>query len=120
MSEITFFEPDRHQLHFEQDSVVVNQFRLEKEGQFIAQHAHTYDHTSMLALGKARVFIGDDLLGDFEAPCGIPVKANCFHTIVALTDGVLLYCILNTHGIPHEQLETELIAVRNPLEKVLA
>ena len=96
------------------DDVFVKQLVLEKEGYVINQHAHTYDHTSMLATGKVRVFCDGQLLGDFVAPTGVFIKANAFHAILALEDNSVLYCIHNTHGFPREQLEQELVAARNP------
>lgn len=96
------------------DDVMVKQLHLEKEGYVINQHAHTYDHTSMLATGKVRVFCDGKMVGDFTAPTGVFIKANAFHAILALEDNSILYCVHNTHGFPPERLEQELVSARNP------
>ena len=101
-------QPDKWEFHGE-DGVFIKQIMLAKAGYTVPGHAHTYDHTSMLASGKVRMWRNDQLVGDFEAPTGIKIEAHCRHQFTALTDNTILYCIHNTHGFPREQLEAELI-----------
>lgn len=92
------------------DEVFIKQVIL-KRGTGVQQHSHVYDHTSMVAMGTIRVMIGDEVLGDFKAPCGILIRARIMHKMIALEDSIF-YCIHNTHSIPEELLEQELTHVR--------
>jgi quercetin dioxygenase-like cupin family protein len=105
-------QPEKWEFHGE-DSVFIKQIFLAKAGYTVPGHAHTYDHTSMLASGKVRMWREGVLVGDFEAPTGLKVEANCFHQFTALVDGTILYCIHNTHGFPADQLEAELVEAYN-------
>jgi hypothetical protein len=95
------------------DEVFIKQMVLEHRGDLVGQHAHTYDHTSMLAAGEVRVWADDECLGDFIAPTGVLIKARKMHRIQALVDGTIMYCIHNTHGHAPDELEEHLIAERN-------
>lgn len=104
------------EMHFEADSVFIKQIVVENAGDVVNQHAHTFDHTSMVPAGSAwRVFVENEHLGDFHGPCGIPVAAGKVHGMMALLPNSHLYCIHNTHGWPRELLEEKLIARRNPV-----
>jgi quercetin dioxygenase-like cupin family protein len=98
---------------FTADEVFVKHLAANK-GEVINQHRHVYDHTSMLAVGKMRVWRDHMLLGDFTAPTGIFIKADHFHAMLALEDS-LLYCIHNTHGFLPEELEDNLVSEKNPV-----
>lgn len=80
---------------FLQDDIFVKQMVVAKKGTYIAQHAHEYSHIYMLALGSCRVWCGDEPPKDFCAPCGIPIPAKTKHWFLALTDGMIGYCIHN-------------------------
>lgn len=77
------------------DGVFIKQMLIKKAGTFVPQHSHTYDHTSMLAVGAARVWEDGKLVGDFIAPAGLLIKAHTKHTFQALVDGTIVYCIHN-------------------------
>jgi quercetin dioxygenase-like cupin family protein len=62
-------------------------------GMLIPQHAHSFDHLSMLAVGRVLVWADGECLGPFEAPAGILIKANVRHLFKTLTPNVLIYCI---------------------------
>jgi hypothetical protein len=101
-------------MHFEADGIFVKQIIVENVGDTVQQHAHTYDHTSMVPAGSGfRVFAEGEDLGEFWGPCGIPVAANKMHGMRALVPNSHLYCIHNTHGFPRQELEDKLIARRN-------
>lgn len=97
------------------DGVFIKQMYLKDAGTWIPQHAHAYDHTSMLAVGKIRAWAGDDFLGEFEAPTPIFIKAKVKHTFVSLEPNTLIYCIhrsapvivaehqFDAHSIPRRQ-----------------
>ena len=77
------------------DGVFIKQIVIPKAGTYVPQHSHTYDHTSMLAVGTMRVWADGLPLGDFDAPKPIQIKAGVKHTMLAMTDGVVFYCIHN-------------------------
>lgn len=79
----------------EADGVHVAQIHIPAEGTYVPQHSHVYDHTTMLAVGKVRIWVEGDLVGDFEAPRAIKIPAEKKHTFLSLTDGVVFYCIHN-------------------------
>lgn len=68
---------------------------LKRAGTLIPQHAHIYPHTTMIAKGRLRVWKEGTLLGDFEAPRPIYIEAGAKHTLLALEDDTLAYCIHN-------------------------
>lgn len=105
-------QPDKWEFHGA-DEIFIKQLYLAKAGYVVPQHAHVYDHTSMLASGKLRVWCEDELLGDFTAPTGIFVKAHKKHMMLALEDNTITYCIHNTHGFAPDDLEANLVEERN-------
>lgn len=69
-------------------------------GTVIPQHRHEFDHLSVIAHGAVRVWADGQLLGDFEAPAGIHIKARTTHLFLALRDRTTVLCIhrLNDAG----------------------
>lgn len=76
---------------------------IPQAGTYIPQHAHAYDHLSLLTVGGLRAWSNGDLLGDFIAPAEIRIPAHTKHTFLALADGTTFYCI---HSVDHFE-ETE-------------
>jgi len=56
-------------------------------------HKHTFDHQHLLAVGSVRVRIGDDVCADYTAPCFVFIEKDSIHSIEALSDYALGYCI---------------------------
>lgn len=81
------------------DDIFYKQIRLEKD-QLVPQHAHDYDHTTLLAAGAVRMWCDGELIGDIEAPRAMLILAGKKHAFLALKDGTLLYCIHNLRGKP--------------------
>jgi quercetin dioxygenase-like cupin family protein len=77
------------------DNVFVKQMVIPKAGTYVPQHAHRYDHLSMLAVGSVKAWADDALLGEFHAPHGFNIPANVKHTFLALEDQTIIYCIHN-------------------------
>ena len=77
------------------DGVFIKQMYLRHAGTAVPQHAHVYDHTSMLARGAVRAWADGELLGEFQAPCPIFIKAKVKHTFLSLEPDTLIYCIHN-------------------------
>lgn len=90
--------------HVSVDGVFIKQMYLKDAQTAIPQHSHLYDHTTMLAKGRVRVWVEGTLLGDYEAPAPIFIKAKAKHTFLSLEPDTLLYCIHNeTHRKVHEE-----------------
>lgn len=85
-------------IEFTADGVFVKQMYIEKAGTLIPQHAHTYDHLSMLAAGRVRIWEAGVLVGDKTAPAAIFIKANVKHKFLSLDDKTVIYCIHKLHG----------------------
>ena len=77
------------------DGVFIKQMLIETAGTYIPQHSHSYDHTSMLAVGSVRLWKDGLWVGDFTAPAGITIVAGVAHTFMALEDKTIVYCIHN-------------------------
>lgn len=60
-------------------------------GTTLGQHAHAFDHMSILASGKALVTIGQQIV-PLHAPCALRVEAGKTHSVEAVTD-VVWFCI---------------------------
>ncbi len=92
------------------DDVFIKQMLIARAGTYIPQHTHKYDHTSMLAVGRVRVWKDRVLDGDYTAPTGLLIKAGVAHTFLALEDNTIVYCI---HNVSRSDV-VEVLA-RNPL-----
>jgi quercetin dioxygenase-like cupin family protein len=73
--------------------ICVRMVKIELAGEFVQQHAHDFGHTTLIAHGKVRFFIGDQYVKNLEAPALQYVEANVVHTYQALVDNVVLACI---------------------------
>ena len=60
------------------------------------QHAHAYDHLTLLAAGSVRVSRSDAEPVEYTAPAGIVIPAGVKHLFETLTPDVVLACIHNT------------------------
>jgi hypothetical protein len=86
--------------HTSADGVFIKQMLLKDAGTLVPQHAHVYDHTTMLATGSVRVWVEGVLKGDFQAPKPLFIKAKVKHTFQSLEPNTLLYCIHRSRGGP--------------------
>jgi quercetin dioxygenase-like cupin family protein len=77
------------------DDVFVKQSVVAKAGTILPQHAHRYDHLSMIAVGSVRVWEDGRLKGEFKAPTGVHIRAGVKHTFQTLEDGTVIYCVHN-------------------------
>lgn len=84
--------------HYLIDNVYTKVFVAKKAGTFIGQHAHKYDHGTLVAAGVMRVFINGKWIGDFKAGEMIPVMSGKHHVLMALEDDTVAACIHNAHG----------------------
>jgi hypothetical protein len=81
--------------------------QLAKAGTPVLQHAHKYDHVTLLAYGSMRVWADDEMLGDYTGPVGILIRAHVRHRMVTLTDGVVFCCIHALHGTDAVEIEED-------------
>lgn len=77
------------------------------EGAFVGQHAHKFDHLSLLGKGKV-VVKTDEWEREFDAPAILEIKAGMHHEIRALTDAVW-FCIHATEVTDPDLIDQELI-----------
>lgn len=61
----------------------------------VPQHAHEYDHLSLIATGAVRVWADERLMGEFVAPAFITIKARVKHRFLTLVPGTTVVCIHN-------------------------
>lgn len=64
----------------------------------VAQHSHSYAHTSLVAKGSVRVWKEGAFFGDFKAPSIIPIEARAKHMFQSLESDTAVYCIHNMRG----------------------
>lgn len=70
----------------------VKQMHFEKAGDINPGHKHTFDHQTLLAKGKVKVLVGTKET-EFTAPTIIFIRAGWEHTITAMEDDTVCYCI---------------------------
>lgn len=63
------------------------------KGTKVPQHVHDHDHATIVGNGRAALYIGNDLVGIFEAGYAVPVAAHQEHTFEALEDNTRLICV---------------------------
>lgn len=68
------------------------QMRFLKEGDVEHGHTHPFDHLTLLASGGLSVEV-DGEVTDFEAPHMLYIRADKKHTLTALEDNTVAYCI---------------------------
>ncbi len=80
------------------DNVFIKQMAMVHANTVVPQHSHTYDHTSLLATGSARVWKNGVFWQDIKAPMPIFIKAGIKHTFMSLEPNTVIYCIHNSNG----------------------
>ena len=81
--------------HTGADGIFIKQMYIAEMGTMVPQHAHAYDHTTLLARGSVRVWLEGIRQGDFRAPQPLFIRAKLKHTFQSLEPDTLLYCIHN-------------------------
>jgi hypothetical protein len=90
-----------------EDGIFVKQMYLKDAMTVVPQHAHEYDHISMLAVGSVRAWADGELMGEFAAPCPITIRARVKHTFLTLEPGTTIYCIHNTSRTGEVEIHAE-------------
>lgn len=73
-------------------NVFVRMFRLSMVGDVYKGHTHTFDHITLLAMGRV-LCIREGITIGFDAPCLIKTKAGVHHEFRALSDDCVLCCV---------------------------
>lgn len=80
------------------DGVYIRQTIVPRRETFLPQHAHAWDHATMVARGAVLVWKDGKLDRKYSAPEAILIKAGVKHAFLTEDDNTLLYCIHNLHG----------------------
>lgn len=83
------------------DGVFIKQVVVRNAGTWLPQHAHKYDHTTMLAKGKIFAWKDGQLDKQYAAPAALFIAAGVKHLFQTLVDDTILYCI---HNAKHEKV----------------
>ena len=73
--------------------ILLKRHTLPAAGMYVGQHAHAYDHITVVAAGGLRAWCDGRLLGDFPAPSELSIAAGAVHTFEALAAGTVVYCV---------------------------
>ena len=76
-------------------------------GHWLVQHAHNFDHLSILAQGSVEL-ITEGATTKIDAPACFTIKANVHHGVRSLTD-VIWYCIHATDCVDESKIDSLLI-----------
>lgn len=74
-------------------NIWIRQNYLRQAGDTAGGHLHYHDHVSLLVQGSVSVQVGDLPIKEFVAPTYIVIKKNYKHTITALEDKTVFYCL---------------------------
>jgi quercetin dioxygenase-like cupin family protein len=76
-------------------------------GSLLVQHQHNYDHLSVVAKGRVKVLI-DDEVKVFDAPYCLNIEKGKNHSVLAVTD-VVWFCIHATDEKDPSKIDEVLI-----------
>ena|SRR5215472_622888 len=87
------------------DGMFIKQIHLSGNQMMYPQHAHQFDHSTLLARGKV-VLWKEGVPSYFSAPSIIWIEKGIQHKFQTLTEDCLIYCLHNLHGaLAPEELE---------------
>ena len=78
------------------DGVFMKTLRIEKAGTYVPQHAHSFDHVSVLVRGSVRLTASIGTTTDtrvYRAPTAITIPARVKHLFEALEDDTIVLCV---------------------------
>ena len=86
------------------NGIFIKQMPLKDAGMAVPQHAHDYDHYTMLATGSLKVIKDGVEIGVFKAPKPIFIEAGAKHLLISMEPNTLAYCIhrVDRMGIAEE------------------
>ena len=80
----------------EADGVTVVTMVVPLAQTIVPQHAHAYDHLTLVGYGALDAWAGQNFLGRFRAGQTLCIKAHIKHSFLTLVDGTTAYCIHRT------------------------
>lgn len=82
------------------DGVFIKEVNLPTQYSIVPQHAHAYEHTTLVASGKLMVFDETGKHAVYEAPSAVYIPAGVKHMLMSLVADTVAYCIHNIsrHG----------------------
>lgn len=75
---------------------------LAKAGDTVPQHVHDYNHVTLVASGKARLWIEGVWVADIEGFKAIEIEANRQHVFQALEPNTRLACVHQLNGAQYQ------------------
>lgn len=84
-------------------NIYLRRMIFDKAGCTERGHSHSYDHLTFIERGK----VGIEVAGRqaiYEAPCAIKIVAGEIHTIVAMEDGTVAYCLHALRDADNEEI----------------
>jgi len=95
-------------------NVWIRQKHFERAGVIIPGHKHNYDHLSILASGKVEIN-ADGVITEHEGAKFLVIRKDVVHTVKALSDDVIWYCVFANRDIYGDVFDKEL---NDPLEEM--
>ncbi|HEV2097706.1 MAG TPA: hypothetical protein VGR45_02135 [Stellaceae bacterium] len=96
----------------EADGIYLRQITIPQAGSLIPQHAHKYDHLTMLVKGEIYVAYADQCEWH-KAPAAIHIRKDTKHTFLSVTNDVEIWCVHNLRNSQDPEIveEYNLVAV---------
>ncbi len=96
------------------DGIFIKQILVPKKFSLVPQHAHVWDHITLLTNGSMFVWKDGVLDRLYQAPSVIFISAGVKHLFCTLQDNTMLFCIHNLKG----EQAIEVLAEHNLVDEV--
>ena len=96
-------------------NIWVRQHILHKSGDASVGHTHKFDHVTLLVKGSVEVSIEGYPPKQFQAPTFIVIRKEHQHTLTALEDECLYYCVFALRNLDGEVVEDIYTEKHDPL-----
>jgi quercetin dioxygenase-like cupin family protein len=80
------------------DGIFIKQITVPKKDSWAPQHAHVWDHSTLLTSGSMFVWKDGVLDRQYKAPAVIFIPAGVKHLFRTLEDNTVFFCIHNLHS----------------------
>lgn len=97
-------------------NLYVKMMAFERAGEVHEGHAHTYNHTTLLASGRLAVE-SNGKRSEWDAPYLIAIPKNVTHALISLSEGTVVCCLhaLHSKDNPGDILSPEELPAGTPL-----
>lgn len=75
------------------DGIFVKTIRVRAAGTMLPQHAHTWDHVSLISAGAVAVWADGVFVRNLHAPAAMTIKAGVKHAFKVLLADTVISCI---------------------------